>query len=75
MLWTERASELYRQAIAAQWDPETAVEWDAAFALPDEVEDAVVQVMTYLIENETAALLLPARFLARMQHPHFREIL
>ena len=30
---------------------------------PAEVEDAVVQVMTYLIENETAALLVPARFL------------
>jgi hypothetical protein len=28
--------------------------------------------MTYLIENETAALLVPARFLAQV-HPHFRE--
>jgi hypothetical protein len=32
-----------------------------------------VQIMTYLIENETAALLVPARFLGRM-HPHFREV-
>ena len=30
--------------------------------------------MTYLIENETAALLVPARFLAQI-HPHFREVL
>lgn len=30
--------------------------------------------MTYLIENETAALLVPARFLARV-HPHFREVM
>ena len=30
--------------------------------------------MTYLVENETLALLVPARFLARM-HPHFREVL
>jgi hypothetical protein len=36
------------------------------------VEDAVVQVMTYLIENETAALIVPSRFLAQL-HPHFRE--
>ena len=42
--------------------------------LPDEVEDAVVQVMTYLVENENAALLVPARFLGQM-HPHFREVL
>ena len=39
----------------------------------DEVEDAVVQVMTYLIENEQAALAVPARFLGRI-HPHFREV-
>ena len=30
--------------------------------------------MTYLIENETAALLVPVRFLARL-HPHFREVM
>jgi hypothetical protein len=30
--------------------------------------------MTYLVENEQAALVLPARFLARI-HPHFREVL
>jgi len=34
----------------------------------------VVQVMTYLIENETAALMVPARFLSRL-HPHFREVM
>lgn len=74
VLWTERVAELYRQALAAQWDPATAIDWNAPVELPDEVEDAVVQVMTYLIENETAALLVPARFLARI-HPHFREVL
>ena len=48
------------------------MEWDAPFELPPEIEAAVVQVMTYLIENETAALMVPARFLAQI-HPHFRE--
>ena len=46
---------------------------EGARALMDR-EDAVVQVMTYLIENETVALIVPARFLAQM-HPHFREIM
>src|SRR5581483_6047840 len=46
----------------------------AEFELPAEVEDAIVQVMTYLIENETAALVVPSRFLAQM-HPHFREVM
>ncbi len=72
-LWTDDAARLYRQAAANQWDPETAIDWDAPLDHPDEVEDAIVQVMTYLIENEMAALQVPARFLVQV-HPHFREI-
>jgi hypothetical protein len=73
-VWADSAPRLYRQAAAAQWDPATAVDWDAPFDLPPEVESAVVQVMTYLIENEAAALLVPAKFLAQV-HPHFREVM
>ena len=73
-VWADSAPRLYRQAAAAQWDPATAVDWDAPFDLPAEVESAVVQVMTYLIENEAAALLVPAKFLAQV-HPHFREVM
>lgn len=73
-VWADEAASLYAQAAAAQWDPATAVNWDAPFAIPDEIEDAIVQLMTYLIENETAALVIPARFASRV-HPHFREVL
>lgn len=73
-LWADNVPRLYLQAAAAQWNPATAIDWDAPFDLPPEVESAVVQVMTYLIENETAALLVPARFLAQV-HPHFREVM
>ncbi|MCW5653612.1 MAG: ferritin-like domain-containing protein [Hydrogenophaga sp.] len=73
-LWAETAGELHRQAMAAQWDPQTAIDWEEPFTLDDEVEDAVVQVMTYLIENENAALLVPARHLGQI-HPHYREVL
>lgn len=30
--------------------------------------------MTYLIENETAALIIPSRFIAQL-HPHFRKVM
>ena len=73
-LWTDDAARLYARAAAAQWDPERAIEWAAPIEHEEEIEDAVVQVMTYLIENETAALLVPARFLSRL-HPHFREVM
>src|SRR6185369_13619635 len=51
-----------------------AVPWKTPFELDDDVEDAVVQIMTYLIENETAALIIPSRFIAQL-HPHFREVM
>ncbi|HWF22907.1 MAG TPA: hypothetical protein VG226_12210 [Acidimicrobiales bacterium] len=70
-VWSDLAPKLYAQAAAGQWDPATAVDWSPP-DLPDEVEAAVVQVMTYLVENEQAALMVPARFLGRM-NPHFRE--
>ena len=72
-IWAETAGELYRQAAAAQWDPETAIDWDTPFDLPAPIEAAVVQVMTYLVENENAALVVPARHLGQV-HPHYREV-
>ncbi|HEY0201392.1 MAG TPA: ferritin-like domain-containing protein [Burkholderiaceae bacterium] len=72
-LWTDSAADLYAQAVAAQWNPETAIDWNDAPTPPDIVEDAIVQVMTYMVENENAALLVPARFLGQL-HPHFREL-
>jgi hypothetical protein len=74
-LWADLAARLYAQAAANQWDPETAIDWAAGeeHPLPADVEGAVVQMMTYLIENEQAALAVPARFLGRI-HPHYREV-
>ena len=67
------APRLYAQAAAGQWDPATRSTGTPPFDLPPDVEAAVVQVMTYLVENEQAALIVPARFLGRI-HPHFREV-
>lgn len=73
-VWADVAPRLYTAAAASQWDPAVAVDWSAGAALPAEVERAVVQVMTYLVENENAALIIPARLLGRV-HPHFREVM
>lgn len=72
-VWADEAARLYQQAAAAQWDPRAALPWDEPATLPDEIEDAVVQIMTYLVENEMAALVVPARFASQI-HPHFREV-
>jgi hypothetical protein len=73
LVWADIAPKLYAQAVARQWDPAVEVPWDDPFTLPAEIESAVVQVMTYLVENEQAALIVPARFVGRI-HPHFREV-
>jgi len=79
-VWADIAPQLYAAAAASQWDPATAVDWTApldggpAGAVPDEVERAVVQLMTYLVENEQAALIIPARLLSQL-HPHYREVM
>lgn len=73
VVWADLAPRLYAHAAAAQWDPATAVDWEATADVPADVEAAVVQVMTYLVENEQAALVIPAQLLARV-HPHFREV-
>lgn len=72
-IWATTAADLYRQAAAAQWDPQTAIDWTAPFDLDPAIEAAVAQVMTYLIENENAALVVPARHLGQV-HPHYREV-
>jgi TusA-related sulfurtransferase len=74
LVWADNAPKLYAQALAAQWNPNTAIDWDEAFTLDDDIENAVIQVLTYLIENENAALQVPAKFIAQI-HPHFREVL
>jgi hypothetical protein len=72
-VWTDSAADLYAQAVTAQWNADTDIDWDDAPALPAPVEDAIVQLMTYMVENENAALLVPARFLGQL-HPHYREL-
>src|SRR5215510_5966659 len=79
-VWAENVPKLYAQAVAAQWNHQTAINWDEPFAPgapgdeDEEMERAVVQVMTYLIESATAALQVPDRFIAQI-HPHFPEVL
>jgi hypothetical protein len=73
-VWTAIAPKLYAAAAASQWDPATAVDWSAPADVPLPVERAVVQIMTYLVENEQAALIIPARLLSQL-HPHFREVM
>ncbi|HEY4829271.1 MAG TPA: hypothetical protein VIH85_21055, partial [Solirubrobacteraceae bacterium] len=62
-LWADDVGELVEQASAQQWDASREIPWSAARGLDDTTERAVAQVMTFLAQNEYAALYVPARFL------------
>ena len=73
-LWADDVAELTEQASAAQWDASRDIPWEAAGGLPDFLERAVSQVMTFIAQNEYAALYVPAGFLADV-NPAYPEML
>jgi hypothetical protein len=72
-IWAQELASIYRQAVGNQWSATRDIPWDNLPKLPEEVEAAVCQIMTFLTENEFAALYVPARFIPRI-HPHYREV-
>ena len=66
-------ARLYDQAVGAQWDANTDIPWSKVRPLEDALEIALVQIMTFLAENELSALYVPSRFMARI-HPAFAEV-
>jgi TusA-related sulfurtransferase len=72
-VWARELSTIYSQAAANQWSASRDIPWSELPKLPTEVEGAVAQIMTFLTENEFAALYVPARFIPRI-HPHYREV-
>ena len=72
-VWAQELAGIYKQAVANQWSAARDIPWNELPKLPPELEAAVGQIMTFLTENEFAALYVPARFIPRI-HPHYREV-
>jgi TusA-related sulfurtransferase len=72
-IWADSVSELYQQATANQWQAAHDIPWNELRPLDESVEKSVCQIMTFLAENEYAALYVPARFIGHI-HPHFTEV-
>jgi hypothetical protein len=65
-LWAEDLTDLTERASSAQWDATTDIPWNEGLGLPDEVERAVAQVMTFIASNEYVALYVPSKFLPQV---------
>jgi hypothetical protein len=72
-IWADDVGDLVEQASAQQWDASRDVPWEAARELDDTTERAVAQVMTFLAQNEYAALYVPAGFLPHV-NPQLTEL-
>ena len=71
--WADDVPELYERAKAEQWDATKDIPWHQLPVLNDDIERAVCQVMTFLVENEFVALYLPSKFIPRID-PHYTEV-
>ncbi|MGO9496171.1 MAG: sulfurtransferase TusA family protein [Solirubrobacteraceae bacterium] len=72
-IWADDVAELVDQASGQQWDASRDIPWEAAHGLDDTTERAVAQVMTFLAQNEYAALYVPAGFLPQV-NPQLVEV-
>src|SRR5207253_3219799 len=74
-VWADNVQDLYEQAKSKQWNATTDIPWSDLRPLPDEMERAVCQLMTFLAENEYAALYIPAKFLPRINAQYVEVVL
>ena len=72
-VWAPEVADLAEQASGEQWDASRDVPWEEARGVPEHLERAVAQVMTFIAQNEYAALYVPAGFLPQM-HPSYAEL-
>ena len=72
-VWAAEVADLYEQATANQWDASRDIPWGELQPLPEPLERAVCQLMTFLAENEYSALYVPAKFVPRI-NPQFAEV-
>ena len=74
-VWVKNIADLYEQAKAQQWNATTDIPWGQLEPLPDDLERAVCQLMTFLAENEYSALYIPSKFLPRINAQYVEVVL
>jgi hypothetical protein len=73
--WSASIQMLYEEAHARQWSSATDVPWKELTQLPDDVELAMCQLMTFLTQVEFIAADLPGRYLLQISADHYEVAL
>lgn len=72
-LWAQPVAKLYEDAKNSQWNATSDILWNEIPTFEPKFEQAICQIMTYLIENEFSALYIPGKFISQM-NPYYMEI-
>ncbi|MDE2890619.1 MAG: ferritin-like domain-containing protein [Gemmatimonadota bacterium] len=73
-VWADNIADLVEQAKQGQWNATTDIPWRDLPELEEDLERAVCQICTFMIQNEYLALYLPAKFIGRID-PCFSEVI
>lgn len=71
--WAQPVAKLYEESKKHQWNATTDIAWNEIPDFDPKFEQHICQIMTYLIENEFAALYIPGQFVSQM-NPYYMEI-
>lgn len=72
-IWNNNITKLYEDTKKSQWNSSVDIDWNEIPNYDEDMEFAIVQIMTYLTENEFSALYVPSKFISRVS-PYFYEV-
>ncbi len=74
-IWADNATLIYEEAVQRQWSSATDIPWESVEPLPDDVEQAICQICTFLTEVEFVAGDAPGQWLKQISPDHFEVAL
>ncbi len=73
LVWTDNLHELIERAKRRQWNAATDIPWAEGHGVRAELESALADVLTWMLQQEYAAWYVPAKFIGRI-HPAYTEV-
>ncbi len=74
-IWADNATLIYEEAVQRQWSSATDIPWETVQPLPDDVEEAICQICTFLTEVEFIAGDAPGQWLKQISPDHYEVAL
>lgn len=73
LVWADNIAALVETAKRRQWNATTDIPWQAGRHAKPVLEEALADVLTWMIQQEYAAWYVPGKFLTQI-HPDFSEV-